>query len=417
MRGHDERHELPSQHGSDYWPMALFDTREGNLRDTALAGNAVTLAGTMYYVELDVANLAKWFAGTIGTNGTNASNTTGYSVYFSDRRGEQKDRSPPASVGATTMLTGGFGYDDFVNPLSASGCPNNTLDQGEDLESDYIGGVSQNSGTTPRTYGGTPTLDNSWTTSSAVAPLSGLALTAAGVLADNPNCSGTASTTPWGVADDVQDLRENPATVFRRALKLVNGSTISTGVTCNSVPCGLTVTAENPIYVQGDYNNPGLNTNFSGTGVAASVIGDAVTFLSNNWNDVNSFLFPYSPGNRNATDTTYRMAIVGGKGIPFKMPTVGGVGMDFGTDGGTHNFLRYIENWGGTLWYEGSIVSMYYNHQAVGSYKCCTTVYSPPTRAYQFDSNFLTPSQLPPLTPMLRALNTLTFTQDMLPTQ
>ena len=64
-----------------------------------------------------------------------------------------------------------------------------------------------------------------------------------------------------GTADDVQDLRENPA-VFRRALKLVNGSTISTGVTCNSEPCGLTVVAENPVYIQGDYNNPGLNTNF-----------------------------------------------------------------------------------------------------------------------------------------------------------
>ena len=48
--------------------------------------------------------------------------------------------------------------------------------------------------------------------------------------------------------------------------------------------------------------------------------------------------------------------------------------MDFGTDGGTHNFLRYIENWDETLYYEGSIVSMYYNHQAVGTFKCCTTV-------------------------------------------
>ena len=34
-----------------------------------------------------------------------------------------------------------------------------------------------------------------------------------------------------------------------------------------------------------------------------------------------------------------------------------------------------------------------------------------------FDSTFLTPSLLPPLTPMLRAINTLTFTQDLLPTQ
>ncbi len=174
----------PSQHGSDYWPNALYDTREGLVRDSALAGNAVTLGGTMYYVELDVANLAKWFAGTIGTSGGSVSNTTGYSVYFSDRRGDRNDPSPPASVGTTAMLTGGYGYDDFVNPASGSGCPNGTLDQGEDVESDYVSGVSQNSGTTPRTYGGTPTLDNS--ASATVAPLSGLTLNAAGVLADKP---------------------------------------------------------------------------------------------------------------------------------------------------------------------------------------------------------------------------------------
>ena len=81
--------------GTDFWPLALFDTREGNLRDTGFAGNAVTLAGTMYYVELDVANLEKWFAGTLGSSGTSANDTTGYSVYFSDRRGEQQDPNPP----------------------------------------------------------------------------------------------------------------------------------------------------------------------------------------------------------------------------------------------------------------------------------------------------------------------------------
>ena len=146
------------------------------------------------------------------------------------------------------------------------------------------------------------------------------------------------------------------------------------------------------------------------------MIADAVTLLSDNWNDMNSFAFPYNPGNRSAADTTYRMAVVGGKGVPFKQPTTGSPPQDFGTDGGTHNFLRYLENWS-NLYYQGSIVNMYYNHQAVGVYKCCTTVYGAPSRFYNFDSNFLTPSLLPPLTPMLRALNTLTFTQDMLPTQ
>ncbi|MGH9711768.1 MAG: hypothetical protein ACRD5M_00505 [Candidatus Acidiferrales bacterium] len=60
---------------------------------------------------------------------------------------------------------------------------------------------------------------------------------------------------------------------------------------------------------------------------------------------------------------------------------------------------------------------MHYSHQDVGTYKCFSTVYSPPTRAYQFDTNFLTPNLLPPLTPMPRAINTIEFTQMLLPTQ
>jgi hypothetical protein len=60
---------------------------------------------------------------------------------------------------------------------------------------------------------------------------------------------------------------------------------------------------------------------------------------------------------------------------------------------------------------------MYYNHQAVGNFKCCNLVYDPPTRGYNFDSDFQTPAKLPPLTPMLRDVNTIGFTQMSLPTQ
>jgi hypothetical protein len=174
--------------------------------------------------------------------------------------------------------------------------------------------------------------------------------------------------------------------------------------------------------LQGDFNNPGLSTTFANAGVGASIIADAATLLSDNWNDVNSFAFPYlsNTDGRVAHDTTYRVAVAAGKGIPFIFPN--GYYQDFGTDGGAHNFLRFLEDWGasqpnGTLYYEGSIVSMFYNHQAVGTYKCCQNVYNPPGRAYQFDANFLTPSLLPPLTPMLRLVNTIGFTQMILPTQ
>jgi hypothetical protein len=166
----------------------------------------------------------------------------------------------------------------------------------------------------------------------------------------------------------------------------------------------------------GGLQQPGLNTGFTGTGVAASVIADAISLLSDGWNDANSFAFPYNPNNRWATDTTYRVAVIGGKEFAFKQP------YRWQPAGGLRYRWRGAQlpavsgSWG-SLYYQGSIVSMYYNHQAVGTFKCCTTVYYPPTRVYNFDSNFLTPSLLPPLTPMLRAINTLTFTQDLLPTQ
>jgi hypothetical protein len=417
-------------YGYDFWPNALYDTREGLARDNTLPGNAIVFSGVMDYVELDVKNLSKWFTGGLpgATSGPNAINITGYTVYFSDRRGNRQDTTPlgaPPSTGGGVVKTGAFGYDDFVNPGSANACPNGTLDQGEDVEGDYNGANLDVTPvpTVPRTYGGAPQFPNATVGVPITTNLSTLTTgsTAAFAFNKNPNCAN--SNWPGYVYNSAQDARQNPPLVFRRALKLVNGSTISNGI-CDTVQCGLTVAAENPVYVQGDYNAQ-PNGVLNGTYVAAAVIADAVTFLSDNFNDVNTFAFPYGSGGvitnggRNAVTTTYRMAIIGGKGVPFALAGVTGTAAaDYGTDGGAHNFLRYIENWGGqNLWYTGSIVSLFYNHQAVGLYKCCNTVYSPPTRKYAFDTQFLTPNLLPPQTPMLRSINTISMTQMDLSTQ
>jgi hypothetical protein len=441
----------PSQYGTDYWPNVLFDTREALLQDPgspmgANVNNKLPVAGAMYYVELDVANLASWFlndaTGSTAFNGTGTENANGagYSVYFSDRRSEQlDDQNPPASVSPTgaAALTGGFGWEDnvnFVNNVSAAnGCPNGRLDQGEDVESDYNNGVSENTSSTLKTYGnilnppvGTaptmlwPVVVGGTITGTQLGTVSALT---SSVLSNNPNCTSQGKN--WPLAAQPQDLRENPPIFFRRALKIVNGSTINiTGwKTCNSVPCGLTIVSENPVYLQGDYNNPGLNTGFTGTGVGAAVIADSFTWLSDDWNDVNSFAWPYLSvvanwdGREVFHNVTYRLAVASGKGIPFEN-TNGTIYQDFGTDGGAHNFLRQLEDWNGnTLYYEGSIVSMWYSHQGVGIYKCCNNVYNPPSRGYQFDNNFLTPNDLPPLTPMLRVVNTIGATQVIIPTE
>jgi hypothetical protein len=89
----------------------------------------------------------------------------------------------------------------------------------------------------------------------------------------------------------------------------------------------------------------------------------------------------------------------------------------FGTDGGVHNFLRFLEDWTGqTLNYGGSMVSLFYSTYNTGTFKCCNdAVYHPPNRNYQFDTDFQDPAKLPPGTPMFRDINNLSFRQDFTP--
>jgi len=370
---------------NDMSPNALYDTREGIYRDGVATTAPIEVGGVMYYIGLDVKNLSRWFSGTIGTTGAGSMNVTGYVVYFSDRRGNHN---------AANAETAEFGFEDIVNPLSASGTPNGALDTGEDVNGNGL----------LDTYGATPIPPNT-------AP-GGAALTwanIAAVVAGNPYVAAMkpSSTLEGNPATTLGPAiaRRNPPVFFRRALKLVNGSL------GNIIAPGLTVVSENPVYIQGDWN---ANGGFGDPHVATAVIADSVTLLSNNWDDRNSFTGAHDLTQRTATTTWYRVAVIAGKGIPFPQPA--GTAQDFGTDGGAHNFLRYIENWGGqTLNYRGSIVSFYRSRQAVGIYKCCTDVYSPPTRGYNFDVDFLTPALLPPRTPMFRDVNTTGFAQIIRP--
>jgi Tfp pilus assembly protein PilX len=456
-------------HGSDFWPNALFDSREGELVDqTAVTANP-TLSGTMYYVELDIGNLAKCLTGTASTFSTycswassvTTSNGEGYSIYFSDRRSEQTDPHPPASVGTTAQLTGGYGFDDVVNASSSAGCPASlaspTLDTGEDLEGDYnTSGVDSSALTVPRTYGNilhppsprtAPTVYWPMLQGGTAATAWNLPLTAAGlgtsgmstVLANNPNCTSLGTAWPFAIVkNSPQELRENPAVFYRRALKITDGYSISIGTAgaCNGQNCGLSIAAENLVYVQGDFNNdPRTDATFAtpttDTHVGTAILADSITALSDGWNDANSFISPYSWNGRMAVQTTYRFAMMSGEGVPFQLPSRT-IDAGEGTDGGVHNLLRYVENWNtnssttftansGTAvasYYLGSMVSTYYDHQAVAIWKCCNgSVYQPPQRNYTFDSDFQTSSKLPPLTPMLRDINTIGYTQMMLPTE
>jgi hypothetical protein len=150
--------------------------------------------------------------------------------------------------------------------------------------------------------------------------------------------------------------------------------------------------------------------------VPAALIGDTITLLSNGWTDAMSFREPNNQTNRDATDTAYRFAMITGKAIPFPKPGWGV--QELGSDGGVHNFMRMLEDWGGrNLRYRGSMVSLFYSRQAVGIYRADSNVYGAPTRGYNFDSDFLSPPLLPPGTPMFRDINTLKFRQILRPNQ
>lgn len=368
-----------SQRSIDYWPNVLYDTREGQYRTTTPAGNPLRLGGVMHYVTIDVRNLSDWFEGQgvyAGQSGTAALSDGGYSVYFSDRRNNRN---------ASNQETGEYGFEDVINSVTAGGVPNAAFETGEDVNANGSTDV----------YGGLPSYNGvaNSVIAGSVAPL---------------DVSATPSTTLTS-----GQARVNRGILFRRALKLTNGGL------GNIVAPGLTIVSENPVYIQGDWNfDAATAANPTAAPSATAFIADAVTVLSNNWSDSNSLTSPYTTANRARTaNSYYRFAVIAGQNKPFARANVlDGVDdmQDFGTDGGAHNFLRMLEAGGGAVNYRGSIATFYYSRQAVGVYKT-TTVYGAPTRNFNFDTDFLDPSKLPPLTPRFSDINARGFRQEIRP--
>jgi hypothetical protein len=382
---------------NNWYPINFYDVREGEPRDINSGNNSCTTNGVMNAVEIDVGNLKQWLTGAIGSSGTNVDylSQNGYVLYFSDRRGMLTNPN-------FTRKTGESGLEDVVNSSSAAGTPDGLLEPipaGQSLSPED---VNQNG-----------LLDEFGTANLGLGQWVGTVNQNAQIIAaapDNPYVPRITSCSVTG--------RKSWVSGARHVLKLVDGALGNVPLRTDTTPNsgGFTVAAENPVYIQGDYNSNSTDPTWAGgTDVAghaaAAVIADAVTVLSNNWNDSNSLLGTVTnPGSRPAVNTYYRVAIAGGKNIGFPKPAWGA--QDFGTDGGVHNFLRYLENWGGsTLNFKGSLVSLYYATYNTGVYKCCTSVYSPPTRNYSFDSDFTNPAGLPPGTPLFRDVDSLGYRQ------
>lgn len=190
------------------------------------------------------------------------------------------------------------------------------------------------------------------------------------------------------------------ASTDESGVRLINGTTLP--------PHGLTVATFSPLYIQGDYNCPAAargTTNTTGT-VPASVAGDAITILSNNWKDTNS---NKTISGRIATDTTVNAAVLAGIVATTSSADSGGV----------ENYFRYLEDWTDiTHTYNGSMVCMYYSQIAnapwglpantgslLGLLGGGSDHYNPPDRNWALDQNFQYGDKLPPRTPAFVVLN------------
>lgn len=377
-------------------PINFYDPREGFPRDsvvgTGLAGTQCYVNGIMNAVELDVGNLNQWLLANPGL--VDFSGQNGYLVFYSDRRGMLADPN------AGNITVGEYGFEDVINSPSATGTPDGLAEP--------IGPT----GFSPEDVDENNTLDR-W----------GAANVGSGLKALIPAMNTVNN--PYQAADCLNGGRQNIVTGARHVLRLIDGSLNNVPVRPDNGLGGFTVAAENPVYVMGNYNSNAGDPWWANPDplaadinhAAAAVIADSVTLLSNAWSDIASMQNPANLAGRPAATTYYRLAIAGGKNMNFPQPAAGnGIGADFGTDGGVHNFLRYIEKWGGsTLSYRGSLVSLYYSQYATGTFKCCTLVYSPPNRDYYFDTAFLDPAKLPPGTPMLQDVVNLSYWQDFKP--
>jgi hypothetical protein len=454
----------------NWYPINLYDAREGENNDNAstFAQTTGTPNGVMNAVELDVGNLRNWLLGKTGTTGPNVNFSTqnGYILYFSDRRGMQF--ATTCGTVACQWLYGEYGYEDTVNYVNSAAnfAPNGAL------EPNNYNGVS------PEDVNSNGILDNYGV--KGVGDAFGTNTTSDTDTVSPPSPFAQRLGTGERINTSTIALA-NRVTGARHVLKLVDGSlgnvpTMPPGNATNNcvqsatnpTACGgFTVGSENPVYILGNYNSncPATggvgctpnNTTYDPTWSnsaaaepnhsAAAVIADAVTMLSNSWQDwgclttsvsctatlqttTGSMVNPINPGNaavgnvpnRLGSTSYYRVAVAAGKSIAFSN-TPQNPEFGFGTDGGVHNFLRFLEDWSGSntgngpqgqqqLWYKGSIVSLYWNAYATGSYKCCNLVYHPPDRQYTFDNLFSIPQNLPPGTPMFRNVDNLSYRQN-----
>lgn len=202
----------------------------------------------------------------------------------------------------------------------------------------------------------------------------------------------------------------NSATIansMQTSVRIINGTGKVPSYAGTNSSEGLTIATNAPVYIKGNYNADGTVSTSSpnsattpDTGeVPAAIVGDAVTILSQGFDDSDSL------SDRNPAATTTNIEISAAMLVGLTPTNKYGTGT---TSGGAHNLPRFLENWTSKNTYiRGSLVSLF--ESRVFTEPHGDGYYSPPTRNWGFNSMFRD-GRYPPGTPRVMSYRRGNFT-------
>jgi Flp pilus assembly pilin Flp len=233
-----------------------------------------------------------------------------------------------------------------------------------------------------------PTVFSNPTTTQQALPYSLCSNSSSGI---HPGLAGQKFDSATGAGFSIPDCSQygsgtTQIRAYPNAVRIFNGGNLSAG----TLPTGLSVVTNLPIYTVGDYNTssvPNPTASPAPPWIPALLAGDVMTILSNAWTDSND---PWdttpSSTSRIATPTTINAAIMSGITGSFGPPLPAGL----------------LENWKVTtpLTLNGAIVVGYNPVYHMSGVSTAATVYIPPARIINYDPHFNIPIDEPPGTPV-----------------
>jgi hypothetical protein len=172
------------------------------------------------------------------------------------------------------------------------------------------------------------------------------------------------------------------------AIRLINGN--SAVPTYGTVTPGLTIATNSPLYIKGNYNDPGTSPNASTSYVGenpAAIAADSVTILSAGYAEgvSHNTVKPAASANIMVAAAILSGITPSNKNGSARM------------SGGAHNFVRFLEDWSGkSVYIRGSNVALFESRVAAEPWRI--DYYGAPTRNWGFNDLFQA-GHFPPGTP------------------